>query len=451
MTTEVHTDPRPSNARITLISIAAAMGLGAGAQGVFGLLVAREYSESVVGGYYLGLSIVVLAGTIGRIGTELLALREGSPAWANGDRSEFAQVTRTFLRAASRGSVVTAVLVAGLSALVGVFAGSEAVLDSPEILFAAPALISMNLLTVSCSLLRAANQMVLSVALRYFAVFGPALGILLATSRLEVPAVSPMLIVFVTATAAAAVAYLRLRALCGGNGAIGDASFAPYRSSAFRLTTSSGLNMALSWSDRLILASIAGVASVGVYGVAWQLVLPFTLLLTLGGTVSGPTFSRLWASGDIARLESVARGVSSAMLLLAVATGGAILIVAGPVLDRLGGNYGTAESIIFVLILGQIVNVGSGPIGQLYVMTGHETVVLRVSAASALVSVLSIVALTFAFGATGTAAGVTAGFIAKNASLVLLARRHLHISPFVAMPRRHERPPRTSLAGLLVG
>lgn len=444
------TKQRPARASTAFVGIAVAMGAGAGSQGLFALLSARWLPDTQIGAFFIGLSIVTLVGTFGRLGTEQLSLRDASPAWSDSDNERFASVVRTMYRAVVAGSVIASLLtLAGLGAVAIAFRPA-ALSSTIEIWLAVPTLVTMNLVTTGGSLLRSADRLLTSVLYRYLAVFAPALAIVAVSVRFDSVPNSPMLAMLVTSTLVAGFTWRQVFALINASAPDDSADFGNYRQAAMRLMVSNGLNVALSWSDRIILGAIAGTAVVGIYGVAWQLVLPFSLLLVLSSTITSPTFSRLHAADRLGPLETTARTVSLWMLVAAIATGVGLVLASAPILSRLGDGFEAAQPIVVILVLAQIVNLGAGPIGQLYIMSKRDDVLVGVAAVSAAVSVLSTTALTLGFGPNGTAAGVAIGLAAKNISLVALAPRLLGVAPVVFLRRQHE-PVAQNVLSLLLG
>ena len=437
---------RPSG---LFLGVALATGLGAVFQALLSLFSARWLSDVQVGAYFIGLSIVTLGGMLGRLATEQLALRDASPAWSTGDRERFNTVARTMLRVSLLGSlsVGTAILI-GLY-VIFIVLRPDALVHHGEIWLSPAVLVGMNLVATGCALLRAADRTIASVLSRYLGVFAPAFAIVAVSAKTGWIPASPMFAVLLSSTLVASTTWTQLTKI--GGDSTSPVKFAQYRDSATRITVSGFLNAALTWSDRIILGVIAGVASVEIYGVAWQFVLPFGLIAVLAGTISAPSFSRLHVAGDLAQLETAIRSISLWMFGAALLTGLGLLVASSPVLNYLGSSFGDAQPVVAILIVGQIVNLGAGPIGDLYVMVKQDNVLLRVSAMSAAVSLVATIALTAGFGINGTAAGVALGLIVKNVSLVVIAPKLLGIAPVVFLRRRHEPGESKNVLSLLLG
>lgn len=431
--------PHAKAARSTLL-LGGALVSGALSQAVFGFAVARWFSTEASGAFFIGMAVLTLIGYLGRFGTEQLALREASPAWANSDHGAFQMIASWMNQTVLRGTAVTSVLTLAVLAGIALVARPESLVDSPEVWLAVLAMCPLNLITTGCALLRAGDRLVTSITARYLAVFGPALGLLALAVAIDGIPNSPMLAIALSATVVAVLVWREVSSLTRGHVDAPTNFEAPERrSAATQLTTSTVLNAALTWTDRLILGVIAGTAAVGVYGVAWQLVLPFNLVHLLSGTISSPTFARLHSANKLAQLETTTRALSLANAVAAIVVS-SVVVTASPVaLSMIGEAYNDARSLVIILIVGQIANLAAGQVGVLYAMAGKDNALLRITGYSALLSLIVTVGLTIPFGATGTAAGVTIGLIAKNVSLAVAARTHLDIAPAFFLRRRHDR------------
>lgn len=431
--------PQAKPTRSTLL-LGGALVCGALSQAIFGFAVARWFSTEAAGSFFIGLAVLTLVGYLGRFGTEQLALREASPAWANGDFGAFREIAAWMNQTVIRATAVTSVLTLLALAAISFIAQPESLIDSPEVWLAVLAMGPLNMITTGCALLRSGDRLVASITARYLAVFAPALALLAIAVAIDRVPNSPMLAVAVSASIVAVIVWREVAHLTRDHLDAATTYVAPERrSAAAQLTSSTVLNAALTWTDRLILGAIAGTAAVGVYGVAWQLVLPFNLVHLLSGTISSPTFARLHAANQPAQLETTTRALSLANAAAAIVVAGVIVGASPLVLSFIGDAYSEALPLVIVLVVGQVVNLAAGQVGVLYAMAGADRALLRITGYSALLSIIVTIGLTIPFGAIGTATGVTIGLVAKNVSLAVAARTHLDIAPAFFLPRRHAR------------
>src|SRR5262249_8331692 len=107
-----------------------------------------------------------------------------------------------------------------------------------------------------------------------------------------------------------------------------------------------------------------------------------------------------------------------------------ILIAFGSSVLRLfGPGFEEGHTVLFILVLGQLVNAFTGPVGNLLNMTGHQAVTARVLGAGALVGIALGLVFTQLWGTVGTASAFSGAMMLWNAWLWVLVVRKLKIHP----------------------
>ena len=141
-----------------------------------------------------------------------------------------------------------------------------------------------------------------------------------------------------------------------------------------------------------------------------------------------PVAARMLATGETARLQRVLRtgatfaALASAVLLLPM------LVLPGPVLGVVfGSGFEAAATVLFLLTLGNAVNVLTGLCGTALTMSHREGVVAAVMATGVVLRILVGGAAAYAFGLTGLAATATVITAATYATLWFCARRMLSL------------------------
>lgn len=106
--------------------------------------------------------------------------------------------------------------------------------------------------------------------------------------------------------------------------------------------------------------------------------------LTSINTIAAPKFASLYVKGEMQALSKTARQ-SSALMVLAVAPMLAIMMVfPEPILRLFGPDFVTGAPLLRLLSIGQFINVATGSVGYLLMMTGHErTLRLNITLATA--------------------------------------------------------------------
>ena len=132
-----------------------------------------------------------------------------------------------------------------------------------------------------------------------------------------------------------------------------------------------------------------------------------------------------WLKGQFDELRSLAR--KACWLAFAAALPFAALFCLAPswVLSMFGQNATAGALALTILTLSQLVNVASGPVGSLLVMSGHQDLVRNSTLATVLLQLGLCLWLIPAYGALGAAITAAAGVTTKNLINVIMVRKHL--------------------------
>jgi O-antigen/teichoic acid export membrane protein len=206
------------------------------------------------------------------------------------------------------------------------------------------------------------------------------------------------------------------------------------------LWVASAGRFALQWTGILVLGAWGSSADVGIFGVATRLALVSNLILTAVNTATAPRFAALHRRGDREGLERLAR---RSVALLAVATAPilvAMLAAPGRLMALFGAEFAPHGSVLVILALGQSVNLATGSVGQILVMTGHSRAVRQTVLGAAAANLLLSLALVPGLGALGAAAASGVALAIQNVAAALLVWKHLGIA-VVPLPLRTSRWP----------
>jgi O-antigen/teichoic acid export membrane protein len=162
----------------------------------------------------------------------------------------------------------------------------------------------------------------------------------------------------------------------------------------------------------------AEAAGVGQFTVAFRLVGLVTMVLMTLAAWFGPRFAA--AAGDPKRLRRDLLTSQGLSLAVAAPAFGVFLAVPGEVMAVFGSDFRAGAGLLTILIVGQIVNAGTGLAGYLLQMAGHERTEFRINLVAAGTALGLFGILGSAFGIHGIALAVTASVcIKKGASWVM--------------------------------
>jgi O-antigen/teichoic acid export membrane protein len=190
-------------------------------------------------------------------------------------------------------------------------------------------------------------------------------------------------------------------------------------------------SLALSGLDSLILGYFTSPATVAYYNSATKTAPLVMLPLVAVNAVVPPLFARFHAREDMASLEMVSR-ITARWTYFAALPLALLLILLGPeLLGFFGPDFRKAHLALSLLALAQLVNVGTGSVGFILNMTGHQRTLLIIQIIVG-VSVVPLSGLLAAgFGLTGTAVAHALGLAGLNILMTWGVWRRLSLRPYV--------------------
>jgi O-antigen/teichoic acid export membrane protein len=188
----------------------------------------------------------------------------------------------------------------------------------------------------------------------------------------------------------------------------------------------------LTQADIWIIGSFLSVDDVAIYGSAARLIIVVSISLIIVNSVVSPVVADLFYKNEHGRLEDIIR---TGTTLAAVPSLLAVLLFfffGGQLLGILYGPfYSSGYVILFVLSLGQLFNVVSGPCGMVLLMTGHQRIMMAISISTSTMAIVASVFAAIHTGTIGVAAVFSAAIVVQNMLMIYFVRRRVGISTFM--------------------
>lgn len=178
--------------------------------------------------------------------------------------------------------------------------------------------------------------------------------------------------------------------------------------------------------DRFLLGAFVGSSAVGVLIVLRQIQQFPQMFSQMLIMVGAPMFAAAHGRDDRAEREHLYTLMTDWMMKASLPLVSFLFLFGHPVLLLFGPQFASeGETALQILVLGQVVNLACGPIGNIALMSGLESVVFRLSAMNAILSavLLGILAPTFGLIGVAIASAISATFI--NFAIMLMLRRRL--------------------------
>lgn len=411
---------------------------GTGIAFAFNIVLASILGASGTGAFYLGMTALAVAGVIGRLGLDHTVVRFTSVSVSAADWPG--------LRGVYRNSLLLTCAASGLSAL-AMYASApflaSAVFKQPQLdlpfRWLSLAVVPIGVLTHHSVTLRGMKRVGWSAALQPkgggiilpglalcgLAVSGPEIGVTEAATVYSAAA---------ALAALASVAGWRVITRDVPNAAPAFSIIELLRSS-FPLLWVSLTNLVTAWAPVVLLSIFGTTRDVGIFSIAFRTAALTSFVLLAVSSIAAPKFASLYAEGRTQELSDVVRSSTTLMALASLPVLAVLLLAPGPVLALFGEEFSSGGAgILRVLALGQFVNVATGSVSHLLMMSGRERLLRNAMFGSAAATLLLNSVLIPSWGLMGAAIATSFVLAAVNLCLVRLSRRHLGISP-VPLPR----------------
>lgn len=172
------------------------------------------------------------------------------------------------------------------------------------------------------------------------------------------------------------------------------------------------------------LGAIGVPADVGIFNVAMRTSLVLTFVLFAANNILLPKFSELISVGNRTDLEKMARNSVTIMSLLVVPIWFVVVLFSAQIMGWFGADFRSGAMALEIMAHAQLVNVLSGPAGDLLIMGGYERLTRFITLLSLLVNMLLCIVLIPSFGLDGAAVAVAASSVFQSLVCLFMVRRH---------------------------
>lgn len=174
---------------------------------------------------------------------------------------------------------------------------------------------------------------------------------------------------------------------------------------------------------------------VGVYFASMRTCNLLQLVFFAMSALATPTYSALYATGDLAALKSFVRRVAHVIFWPSLLACLGLVLVGKFLLSLFGESFTAGYGVMLVLLIGILVKAATGPLEGLLTMTGHQKPVALITGLSAVLNILLNTALIPAFGIVGAAIATSATMALSVLAMHRIAIRRLGVNTFVLTRR----------------
>ena len=390
------------------------------------LLIARMLGPEGSGIYYLAFTLVTIAAVIARFGLDNTLIRFIAAAESAGRYARVQGVYRLGFKLTVVISLVLAGVMFASAHWIATVVFNEAALSLPLQVMSL-AVPPFALFVIHAQALQGMKR--IRDAIATLSVIAPALMILL----------SPLLIIQF-GVAGASAAYVMAAVVTLGFGVwrwristnhhpqeAGRYSIEELFSSSVPLFWVAIMNLIVAWMPTLMLGVFSTTYEVGLFNAANRTAMLVSFVLVAVNSIAAPKFAELHQQGDLAALRNVVKSSTRLMILAASPALMMFLFFPGAFLHLFGSKFEAAGNFLRIMACGQFVNVATGSVGYLLMMTGNERALRRITIVSASGAIVLCLILIPVYGALG-ASIATAFVVATQNILYYFSARKLVFS-----------------------
>ncbi|ENP8354588.1 oligosaccharide flippase family protein [Vibrio sp. B513a] len=185
----------------------------------------------------------------------------------------------------------------------------------------------------------------------------------------------------------------------------------------------------LQWGSLVITGFFISTAEIGLLAAAQRTSLLIGFVLITINFVVAPMFASLYKERQILKLQNLSRLACRANVGLAIVPVVICTLFPEFVMQFFGEEFLAAAPLLVVLSLGQLVNVATGSVGFLLLMSGHERTMKYITISSGTVSICLLVTLCQMFGVIGAAWAMAIGMAIQNLAALYFVKRYLGFFP----------------------
>lgn len=387
--------------------------LGAGFAFGFNVLLARMLGADGAGIYFLALTAAAIAGVLGRMGLDNALLRFTAAGAAVEDWAAVQGVYRKGMSFALCASAASALVMFVIAPWLANNVFSEPRLASP-LRWMALAVVPMTLLSLHAEMLKGLKRIRDSLLVQRVGV--PALSLLGLTLVGRHWGVNGAVLAHVLATCGMALVGIALWRVATPRlkGVSSRFETRELLGSSIPLFWVTSTMLMMNWTATIALGVWGTKADVGLFGAAYRTATLTSFMLIAVNSIAAPKFAELYRQGDMESLGSTAR--NCAKLATALATPALLLFMLAPgwVMGIFGPQFSMGASLLAILAIGQFVNVATGSVSYLLMMTGHERLMRNSALVAGGTNVVLAAILIPRFGVVGAAIATATSLALQN-------------------------------------
>lgn len=407
--------------RHTAINTSIALAIrvfGAGTAFVFNLIIARQLGAEQSGYFFLAFSLAMLLSSICQLGFENTVLRFTGANSANGFTVKY--ILNFALSYSIPIASVIALVLYCLAPYIAIYLFDMPLMEQ-SIQYIAPAVIGLSTVFIVAMSLQARQKLLASIPcqnIAHFLLCGAAV-LLINVSTANIAAL------YLSLSLGLSASFFYWLAIKGLNNSGDVVNANELWLSARPNWVITIMSQAVQWSAPIIIGVFLVAEEVAFFSVAQRIALLTSFILMAINLVVAPKFASFEAKNDMVGMRKTALFSVRLLVLSALPIVLFMLLLPDFLMGLFGEQFKQGAVILQILVLGQAVNVITGSVGFLLMMSGNERDMRLVTMISGCGVLVSVPLFTSLYGVIGAAAA-TAFFISlQNLLAVYFVKKRL--------------------------
>lgn len=180
-------------------------------------------------------------------------------------------------------------------------------------------------------------------------------------------------------------------------------------------------------ADIVMIGWLSSAREVGLYSIASRLALLTNFLLQITTSAVAPKIAVLFRDNRVEELEAMIQKITIILVVTGVIPMVLFIVWGKPILSLWGNEFSSAYPALVILAVGQFVNISTGPVGNLLIMTGSEKTVGNITMFTVLLNLVLNYYLIRSYGCQGAAFATSFTLILNMTLCYFFVRKRMKI------------------------
>ncbi len=188
-------------------------------------------------------------------------------------------------------------------------------------------------------------------------------------------------------------------------------------------------NNLLQWGSLVIAGFFIAASDLGLLAAAQRTSLLIGFVLITINFVIAPMFASLYKEGNMDKLRHLSRMACRLNIVVALIPVLVCTLFPAFIMQFFGEEFVPAAPLLVVLSIGQLINVATGSVGLLLLMSRHERTMKYITICSGTISAILLTVLCQSHGVLGAAWAMATGMAIQNVAALYFVKRYLGFFP----------------------